>query len=63
MSDCRITCIRKHNHASSHEHITHVGNRLTASIRTANQFMLAVAIPDEHGISKLTDNFLALAFG
>ena len=31
--------------------------------RTANQFMLAVDVPDEQGISKLTDNFLALAFG
>ena len=26
MEDCRITCIRKPNVFSSHEHITHVGN-------------------------------------
>ena len=31
MADCQITCIRKHNHMSSHEHITHVGNRITAN--------------------------------
>ncbi len=26
MADCRITCIRKPNPMSSHEHITHAGN-------------------------------------
>lgn len=31
MADCQITCIRKHNHMSSHEHIAHVGNRTTAN--------------------------------
>ena len=31
MADCQITCIRKHNHMSSHEHITHVGNKTTAN--------------------------------
>ena len=35
----------------------------SVSIRAANQFMLAVAVPDEQGISKLTDNFLAMASG
>ena len=35
----------------------------SVSIRAANQFMLAVVVPDEQGNSKLTDNFLALAFG
>ena len=35
----------------------------SVSVRAANQFMLAVAVPDEQGISKLTYNFLALAFG
>ena len=35
----------------------------SVSIRAANQFMLAVAIPDEHRLSKLTDHFLAMAFG
>lgn len=27
MADCRITCIRKLDRFSSHEHITHVGNQ------------------------------------
>lgn len=27
MADCRITCITKPNRSSSHEHITHVGNK------------------------------------
>lgn len=27
MSDCRITCIKKPDRFSSHEHITHVGNK------------------------------------
>lgn len=34
----------------------------SVSVRAANQFMLTVAIPDKQGISKLTDNFMALAF-
>lgn len=31
MADCRITHIRKYDRTSSHEHITHVGNLLTAN--------------------------------
>lgn len=26
MPDCQVTCIRKPNRFSSHEHITHIGN-------------------------------------
>ena len=31
MADCRITHIRKRDRFSHHEHITHVGNLLTAN--------------------------------
>lgn len=31
MADCRITHIRKKDRLNTHEHITHVGNLLTAS--------------------------------
>jgi hypothetical protein len=30
MADCQVTCIRKHNRMSSHEHITHLGNKTTS---------------------------------